>query len=73
MRTGQVTYHRMPPWGGGIIGEKGVISLILTCALLVGMLPVWAFAAYQRAQPEIWDGTVAESYAGGSGTKSALT
>ena len=32
---------------------------------------VWAFAAYQRAQPEIWDGTAAESYAGGSGTESA--
>lgn len=25
------------PMCGGIIGEKGVISLILTCALLVGM------------------------------------
>ncbi|GAB2045871.1 hypothetical protein AGATL06_23700 [Agathobaculum sp. TL06] len=49
--------------------KKRVISLILTCALLVGMLPVWALAAYQRAQPEIWDGTVAESYAGGSGTQ----
>lgn len=32
---------------------------------------VWALAAYQRAQPEIWDGTAAESYAGGSGTESA--
>lgn len=50
--------------------KKRVISLILTCALLVGMLPVWALAAYQRAQPEIWDGTVADSYAGGSGTES---
>ena len=42
--------------------------MFLLCSVLLGMLPVQALAEYRDLLPEIWDGTVAESYAGGTGT-----
>lgn len=51
-------------------------SVLLVCCLVVGILPMRVFATAESEETAaettvIWDGTIADAYAGGSGTEKA--
>ncbi len=48
--------------------KRKMICLVLITSMLLSLLPTWALAAYMRSIPEVWDGSVATAFAGGSGT-----